>query len=748
MFKGLRIRYKLLISYSIVFILSISMGSAFIYLLVRENIKANIESELNNTTNAILNLVQTSAAVSIKNHLRAVAEKNLDLVRHLYDEYRRGSLSLEQAKASAATLMLSQPIGESGYIYCVDSLGIVRVHPQTALLDTDVSGFAFVREQLKLKEGYIEYDWKNPGETQMRPKALYMLYFAPWDWIISASTYRKEFKHLVRVEDFRKAVLETHLGPSGYAFVIDNQGTAIIHPKLQGVNILKADDLPNQYLMEMRARKSGQIVYPWKNPDEASARMKLVIFNHIPEYEWIVASSSYLEEFYRPLNTVRNLIIATVVVTLLLVLPITFKISGSITDPLRKLTLLFNSLGKGDFTTRMTPQSTDEIGQMADYFNRSMDQLERYHRDLTNEIEVRRKVEEDLRESEARYRSVMEAAPDPIAVYEMNGRVIYLNPAFTRVFGWTLKECLGKRMDHFVPEENWDETARMIATVTSGETLAATQTCRYNKAGEIVHVSISGSTYEDRRGELAGSVIILRDITVSRRLQQQVMSIADRERQKIGQDLHDDLCPHLIGIHGLSSVLEANLEEISLEDTSLKETSSKETAAENVSLAKQIVTLVGDAVEKARSVTRSLCPVHMVAHGLETALKDLAAHTTAVTGITCRCHCEGAVEVKDNTTATHLYFIAQEAVNNAVRHSGTQEITITLLGRKERIEMRISDAGKGIPAEPSKAGIGLQIMPSRAKMIGASFTIDGDPDAGTTVQVLLNKEAFYPEGSM
>jgi PAS domain S-box-containing protein len=738
MFKGLRIRYKLLISYSIVFILSISMGSGFIYLLVRENIKANIESELYNTTNAILNLVQTSAAVSIKNHLRAVAEKNLDLVRHFYAEYRQGSLSLEQAKANAATLMLSQPIGESGYIYSIDSLGIVRVHPQTALLDTDVSGFAFVREQLKLKEGYIEYDWKNPGETQMRPKALYMLYFAPWDWIISVSTYRKEFKHLVRVEDFRKAVLETHLGPSGYAFVIDNQGTAIIHPKLQGVNILKADDLPNQYLMEMRARKSGKITYPWQNPGEASPRMKLVIFNQIPEYEWIVASSSYLDEFYRPLNTIRNLIIATVVVTLLLVLPITFKISGSITDPLRKLTDHFTSIGKGNFTTRMTLQSTDEIGQMADYFNRSIDQLERYHHDLTNEIDVRRKAEEDLRESEARYRSVMEAAPDPIAVYDMKGRVIYLNPAFTRVFGWTLEACLGKRMDHFVPEENWDETARMIATVASGETLTATQTCRYNKSGEIVHVSISGSTYRDRRGELAGSVIILRDITISNRLQRQVMSIADRERQKIGQNLHDDLCPHLIGIHGLSSVLKANLQETSLE----------ETPSDNVALAKQIVTLVGDAVEKARSLTRGLCPVHMVSHGLETALQDLAAHTTVVTGITCRCHCNGAVEVKDNTTATHLFFIAQEAVNNAVRHSGTRQITITLMGQKERIEMRISDAGGGIPAELPKAGIGLQIMPSRARMIGASFTIDSDRHTGTTVQVLMNKEAFYPEESI
>lgn len=61
--------------------------------------------------------------------------------------------------------------------------------------------------------------------------------------------------HLVNVADFRKSVLEFHSGPSGYAFVFDNEGTAIIHPKIQGVNILRAKDLPNEYLEEMNRRK-------------------------------------------------------------------------------------------------------------------------------------------------------------------------------------------------------------------------------------------------------------------------------------------------------------------------------------------------------------------------------------------------------------------------------------------------------------------------------------------------------------
>jgi PAS domain S-box-containing protein len=322
---------------------------------------------------------------------------------------------------------------------------------------------------------------------------------------------------------------------------------------------------------------------------------------------------------------------------------------------------------------------------------------------------------------------VMEAAPDPIITYDMLGCVTYLNTAFSKVFGWTADECLGRKMDHFVPEENWKETDTMIQDVLAGKTLSGTQTRRYNKAGDIVHVSISGSTYRDRHGQLVGSVIILRDITKSKQLEKQVMDIADRERQNIGQDLHDDLCPHLIGIEGLSSALAADL---------------KEDASPHQPLADDIVVLIRQGIDKTRGLARGLCPVHTVAHGLETALQNLAGHTSSVYRVDCRLLCDNAVSVKDNTAATHLFYIAQEAVNNAVKHSGAQTITIELHLVKDSIQLRIRDDGKGIPAIRPKSGIGLQIMQYRASMIGAGFTIESSDTSGTVVQVLLRKETL------
>ena len=137
------------------------------------------------------------------------------------------------------------------------------------------------------KRGYLEYDWQNPDEQSARPKALYMIPFEPWDWIISVSSYREEFKGLVNVDDFKKSVLDLKFGKTGYAFVMNSEGKAIIHPKLEGVNILTAEGLPNEYLAYILRQKNGRLVYPWKNPGETKPRYKLGMFHYVKDYDWI-----------------------------------------------------------------------------------------------------------------------------------------------------------------------------------------------------------------------------------------------------------------------------------------------------------------------------------------------------------------------------------------------------------------------------------------------------------------------------
>jgi PAS domain S-box-containing protein len=148
---------------------------------------------------------------------------------------------------------------------------------------------------------------------------------------------------------------------------------------------------------------------------------------------------------------------------------------------------------------------------------------------VTRDISDRKKAEEAMRESEEKYRTVLEANPDPLVVYDMDGKVVYFNPAFTRVFGWTLTERLGKKMDIFVPEEALRETRMMIEKVMSGESFSNIETRRYNKNGETIPVSISGAIYKDKNGNLIGSVINLRDISLQKKLEAQLQQAQKME---------------------------------------------------------------------------------------------------------------------------------------------------------------------------------------------------------------------------
>jgi len=141
---------------------------------------------------------------------------------------------------------------------------------------------------------------------------------------------------------------------------------------------------------------------------------------------------------------------------------------------------------------------------------------------VLNDVTWRKQAKNALRQSEEMYRTVLEANPDPIVLYDMEGYVTYFNPAFSDLFGWPLSECIGEKMDRFVPEENWPETEMMIQKVLSGERFSGIDTFRHTREGEIIPVSISGAVYRDYRGEAQGSVITLRDVSEYKKLQGQL----------------------------------------------------------------------------------------------------------------------------------------------------------------------------------------------------------------------------------
>ncbi len=156
-------------------------------------------------------------------------------------------------------------------------------------------------------------------------------------------------------------------------------------------------------------------------------------------------------------------------------------------------------------------------------------ELERVHDNLERWLDERTaeliSANQSLEKSEARYRIVLESVPDPILVYDMENRVEYLNPAFSRVFGWTLAECQGQPLD-FVPDEHRSECRFVIEKINAGETVSGMESQRFKKDGARIDVSLSGAGFFDQTGKLWGRVITLQDITERKKTEEEIRFLA------------------------------------------------------------------------------------------------------------------------------------------------------------------------------------------------------------------------------
>ena len=140
------------------------------------------------------------------------------------------------------------------------------------------------------------------------------------------------------------------------------------------------------------------------------------------------------------------------------------------------------------------------------------EELEQRVKELEKEFLERKQADETLRESEERYRSLLEASPDPIVLYDIEGRATYANPAFTQTFGWSHDDVIEKRID-FVPQDNWPETKDAIERMLQREKIQSFETRRFTKDRKLLDIQLSSSVFEDRYGKPVGNIVILRDIT-------------------------------------------------------------------------------------------------------------------------------------------------------------------------------------------------------------------------------------------
>jgi signal transduction histidine kinase len=221
----------------------------------------------------------------------------------------------------------------------------------------------------------------------------------------------------------------------------------------------------------------------------------------------------------------------------------------------------------------------------------------------------------------------------------------------------------------------------------------------------------------------AEAVAVMRDITDRDLLEKEIVESSNRVQARIGQDLHDGLGQHLTGITFLSKALERKLAARSLPEA--------EEAAE-------IGRLVLAALSQTRNLARGLFPVELQSNGLIPGLRQLATTVEELFQICCEFDIDEQISITDADASMHLFRLAQEAINNAVKHGKAKSVTLTFRPDGDKLMLRIEDDGFGFPAEGGKNhGLGLRIMNYRAQKIGGSLEIVPGENGGTSVTCIF-----------
>jgi two-component system CheB/CheR fusion protein len=365
-----------------------------------------------------------------------------------------------------------------------------------------------------------------------------------------------------------------------------------------------------------------------------------------------------------------------------------------------------------------------------------------------------KQAEEALRESEEKYRRIVETATEGIVMVDANARVVFANDRWSEIFGYSLEEA--GHMTHFdmvFPEdraqmaERWESRKRGVKE---------NYEFRFRrKDGRPIWALIGVAPMFDPEGGFLGTLVMAADITErkqaeealrelnatleskaaqrtaelehrARQLQKLTLDLSeaeDRERKRLAEILHDDL----------QQVLAAAKFHLGLVSSRCKNDKALQETTE------QVKRLLVEAIGKSRSLSRELSPPGLAQSDLRETFEWLASQEQAKHGLTVHLDVRDEIEMQSEPIKTLLYKVAQEMLFNVIKHAQVREAWLRLRRRRGNICLAVSDKGRGFDPQglDSSAGSGLLSIRERVNLLGGCMKVRSAKGKGSTFLIIL-----------
>jgi two-component system CheB/CheR fusion protein len=371
-----------------------------------------------------------------------------------------------------------------------------------------------------------------------------------------------------------------------------------------------------------------------------------------------------------------------------------------------------------------------------------------------------KEAQEALAATEEKFRLLVEGAPDyAMFLLDPENNITYWSSGAEKVFGWMPEEALGRKGSMIFTEDdrkNAEDRKELASALREGSAVdrrwhvrkdgtrlwldgfmrrlnhadgtlrgfakiarEATEQKMAEEKLRQAHAELEQRVHHRTKELQAMNESLEQEMTGRQQLEKELLEISEREKRRIGEDLHDLICQELTAT---ALFLKSSAKQLG--DTNPVAVAKLDEAAH----------IVNQNVGATRDLARGLQPAELAGGGLRQALRALADQACESTGMKCHVKFSRGLRVTDETIGLHVYRIAQEAVKNTIKHSGAKNVLITLDKDKDHICISVEDDGKGFSPKKRSKGLGLHIMRYRANALGGELKIERRARGGTEVR--------------
>jgi len=570
-------------------------------------------------------------------------------------------------------------------------------------------------------------------------------------------------------ELFKITTDRTGLGESGEAYLVNKDGYMITPSRF-------IDDVILKQKVDL---KHIEVPNPNGSPDtllqEEIAIIKdyrgiqvLSVHTHIPEMDWCLVSKIDNKEAFAPVTQLTNSLLLIFVIILLLSILISSVASRTITRPIKRLHEETEEITKGNLNYKVGTTSPDEVGKLSRAFDemtinlkKSKEELEDYSRNLEKKVEERtrdlemdiskrKNAEKALYKSQQEFASLFRSGPEALAYVDEKSNILEINPRFTELFGYTLKEVKGRNInDGMIHPPDKIEEGKKVDKIALTKGYINYETIRKKKDGTLFPVSISGSPviidnqkkgileiYQDitkqvRTKEKVQDMLkeIKKDRKNLKKLSLKLIKAQEEERKKISEMIHDDIGQNITAIKINISLIEERIQLKLFPKV-------KERLIETKSL-------INNVFEHLHKLSVDLRSPILRDIGLVPALYAYVDRYKERENIDVNFKIINLKKRLTKEIEIVIFSIVQEAFTNISRHALASKVYLCLENKKSKVCILIEDNGKGFniedvrDSEDPDLGLGLLEMRERIDSIGGNLDIQSSLGKGTRLLIKI-----------